>query len=194
MITTTNRNTRRRSKFKEIGLDELDHNGSARSLEAGFEVHARSFELERLARSKNSMDPESDPMKEQSRRFADIMKDLDVHNTPEETSKTVLNLWLAKFGRPAKPVIRATASAPPGSFPSLHRLALIVFLIAVAAPALLGGKGSTNAGTADAGVIPHAELVDNGTALKGRDNSPTDVCTRWSHQSRCWQLSTMGRC
>jgi hypothetical protein len=33
-------------------------------------------------------------------------------------------------------------------------------------------------------VIRASELVENGSVIEGRQNSPTSICTRWSHQSR----------
>ncbi len=45
-----------------------------------------------------------------------------------------------------------------------------------------GGEDKINISGADAGVIREAELVENASAIEGRQNSPTDVCTRWSQQ------------
>jgi hypothetical protein len=57
-------------------------------------------------------------------------------------------------------------------------------LIAVVVPGFrYGGEGKININGADAGVIREAELVDNASAIEGRQNSPTAVCTRWSEQS-----------
>jgi hypothetical protein len=39
-----------------------------------------------------------------------------------------------------------------------------------------------NISGADAGMIREAELVDNASAIEGRQNSPTSVCTRWAQQ------------
>ena len=82
-------------------------------------------------------------------------------------------------------MIKTTATTPPGPFSSAPRVALIAFLIAVVYPGFLysGGKDNANLSGADAGVIREPELVENASAIEGRQNSPIAVCTRWSHQS-----------
>jgi hypothetical protein len=91
--------------------------------------------------------------------------------------------WYSKLR--SRPMIKTTATTPPGPFSSAPRVALIAFLIAVVYPGFLysGGKDNANLSGADAGVIRKSELVENASAIEGRQNSPTAVCTRWSHQS-----------
>jgi hypothetical protein len=63
-------------------------------------------------------------------------------------------------------------------------VALIAFLIAAVVPGFrYGGENKVIISGADAGAIREAELVDNASAIEGRRNSPTAICTRWSHQS-----------
>jgi hypothetical protein len=91
--------------------------------------------------------------------------------------------WYAKLR--SRPIIKSSATTPPGPFSSAPRMALIAFLIAVVYPGFLysGGKEKVNISGADAGIIREPELVENASAIEGRANSPTTVCTRWSHQS-----------
>jgi hypothetical protein len=85
-----------------------------------------------------------------------------------------------------RPTISQTSNAPPSSFSTVPRFALLAFLIAVVVPGF-GYRGSgtemVNINGADAGVIREAELVENGSFIEGRADSPTTVCTRWSHMS-----------
>ena len=77
-----------------------------------------------------------------------------------------------------------SANAPPVSFTSLPRVALLIMLIAVVVPAFRYGDDSGFAGGADADVIRTAEFVENGSAIEGRQSSPTAVCTRWAQQGQ----------
>jgi len=92
--------------------------------------------------------------------------------------------WYSKLVKPQRPMIRQAATAPPGSFSSVTRVALLAFLIAVVVPGFRYSTGGekVNIIGADAGVIREGILVDNGSLLEGRGDSPTDVCTRWAHQ------------
>ncbi|KAM3071277.1 hypothetical protein ACMFMG_008868 [Clarireedia jacksonii] len=85
-----------------------------------------------------------------------------------------------------RPTISKTSNAPPSSFSTVPRFALLAFLIAVVVPGFgYNGAGTemVNSNGADAGVIREAELVENGSFIGGRADSPTSVCTRWSHMT-----------
>ncbi|KAK0104661.1 hypothetical protein ONS95_004936 [Cadophora gregata] len=92
--------------------------------------------------------------------------------------------WYSKLSRGSRPVIKSSATAPPGSFSSIPRVALIVFLVAVVVPGFRygGGEDKVNIGGVDAGVIRTAELVENASTIEGRADSPTSTCTRWAAQ------------
>ncbi|KAG4032310.1 hypothetical protein MFRU_007g02180 [Monilinia fructicola] len=83
----------------------------------------------------------------------------------------------------------ANSNTPPIAFSTMPRVALLAFLIAVVIPAFgyTGGhKNDTNimnGNGADAGVIKISELVDNASMIEGRADSPTSICTRWSHMT-----------
>lgn len=85
----------------------------------------------------------------------------------------------------------AESSAPPRAFPSMARVLSVILIVAVALPLLhntplIGQAGHVMLG-AEGGVMrkPHSiheEPVLDEQLVK-RQNRPTDICTRWSHQS-----------
>lgn len=73
----------------------------------------------------------------------------------------------------------------------LHRLGVLALILAVSVPILqntpLLGTNSHAILGAKGGVIPHEARTDDSMLVEDvsfwkRDNSPTDVCKRWSHQ------------
>ena len=166
-LASTNIKPLRRSVFKEEGLD--DPNSTVQNSE---KKSVPAIEIED-AKGKNTT-------------FDDILKDLDQKENVGSTTKPGNPPWYSKIGKAQRPTIKSAATAPPGSFSTIPRLALIAFLIAVVVPGFryAGGKEKVNINGVDAGVIRTAELVENASAIEGRQNSPTSVCTRWSHQSK----------
>jgi hypothetical protein len=75
----------------------------------------------------------------------------------------------------ARPMIKTRNSAPPGLLPT--RTTLLVLLLCVLVPGWRYGGGA-----AVAGVIRGGQMVENGGVIEARQNSPTEVCTRWAHQ------------
>jgi hypothetical protein len=158
----------RRSVFREEGLEDLEHSvycseNTKRKIPAVHEDGAR----------------------ERNITFDGILKDLEhKEGVAHADSPRKSSSWYSKIGKGSRPKITTAASAPPGSFSTLPRAALIVFLIALVVPGFrYTGSGKVSTPGADAGVIMRAELVDNGSAIEGRQNSPTDICTRWAHMS-----------
>jgi hypothetical protein len=150
----------RRSIFKEEGLDDVS------SVNRSHDIN-------------NSKPPsiEAADRKEAKVTLDNILKDLEQKDT--EVAKKSL---LSRF-KGSRPTIRTTASAPPGMFPTIPRAALIVLLICVVVPGFRYSGGGENISGADAGVIRTPELVENGSMIEGRQNSPTAICMRWAHQS-----------
>lgn len=82
------------------------------------------------------------------------------------------------------------SAAPPRAFPSMARVLVIAFIVVFALPLLhnaplIGQAGHAILG-AKGGVIRESQsnegpLLDQ--EMVKRENSPTDICTRWSHQS-----------
>ncbi|TVY27341.1 Kelch repeat-containing protein [Lachnellula hyalina] len=112
--------------------------------------------------------------------FDEILGNDGERETPESRARRENPSLFSKLVKGQRPVIKSSATAPPGSFPSVPRTALIAFLIAVVVPGFRYGNGIISG--ADAGLIPEGILVDNGSTIEGRADSPTDVCTRWAHQ------------
>lgn len=163
-LSRTNIKPLRRSVFKEEGLDDL--NSSV--------YHATETSM-----------PGTEIANTQGRNstFDDILKDLDQENG-QDSKNSGNSPWYRKIGKGQRPLIKSAASAPPGSISTIPRIALIAFLIALVVPGFRYGGGKEKINGADAGVIMKAELVENGSTIEGRQNSPTAICTRWSHQSK----------
>ncbi|KAF4621544.1 hypothetical protein G7Y89_g14528 [Cudoniella acicularis] len=108
-----------------------------------------------------------------------LKEDVGASNNEEEST------WYSKLVKNPRPQIKAASAGPPGSFSTLPRAVSIVLLIAVVIPGFRysNGEDKVNISGADAGVIKTEELVDNGSMIEGRANSPTDICTRWAHQT-----------
>jgi len=159
----------RRSVFREEGLEDLDHS-----------VHYS----ENTRREIPSVQEED--MRERNVTFDGILKSQEHKDGVEHAESTGKrnSPWYSKISK-GRPKVTTAASAPPGQFSTIPRVALIVFLISVVVPGFRysAGKDKVNISGADAGVIMRAELVDNGSMIEGRENSPTDTCTRWSHMS-----------
>ena len=75
------------------------------------------------------------------------------------------------------------------TYSRLYRLGILAFLLAVTLPLLqnnpvVGDNGHTLFG-ARGGVIPStpADYMEEDEELLRRGDTPTDICTRWSHQS-----------
>lgn len=156
----------RRSVFKEEGLDDLNHS-----------VHPSHD-----ARTSTIPAAEHEEARGRNTTFDDILKGVEVKHFEESGKTPRTSSWYSKMARPK---IKTSATAPPGTFSSVSRTAFIVFLIACVVPGFRysTGRDKVNISGADAGVIMTPKLVDNGSLLEGRQNSPTDVCTRWSHMT-----------
>lgn len=166
----------RRSVFREEGLDDLDHSvhyiGNQRSnppLAREDEPRERSITLD----GKFSIAEHTEEVEHKEEDSQD-----------DESNKKSASPWLSKIKRSPRPKITTAASAPPSTFTSVPRVALLVFLIALVVPGFRynGGEDIVSVG-ADAGVIMRTELVETGNTIEGRATSPTDTCTRWSHMS-----------
>ena len=163
-------NPQRRSVFKEEGLDDLH-----------VQLHPPHIELE-YARSPRIEERDREKPKI---TFDHILKDLEHKNEDEEGEMSKKAGGFFGFGklRGGRPQIKTAASAPPGMFPTIPRVALIVLLICVVVPGFRYSGGAESIGAVDAGVIRTPEMVENGSMINGRQDSPTTVCTRWAHQA-----------
>ncbi|KAH7350207.1 kelch domain-containing protein [Plectosphaerella cucumerina] len=81
--------------------------------------------------------------------------------------------WYSKLGA-RRPRIRASRSSPGAPVSGIHRITMLAFIVAVVFPGITfrKGDGQVDIGSADAGLI------------RTREESRTDVCTRWAHQGK----------
>lgn len=120
---------------------------------------------------------------EKNHTFDGILKDMEYkESSSEESKKPRPSAWFPKLGK--RPRITSVASAPPGTFSTIPRTALIVCLIAVVVPGFRYSSGvdKVNISGADAGVIMRPEFVTNGNMIEGRQDNAADICTRWAGQ------------
>jgi hypothetical protein len=156
----------RTSVFKEEGLDDLRR--AVHVLEDG-DKSPRPLPVDEIADLKGK----GEMFEESEREGGD----------KENGKKAGSQNWYSKLAKGPRPLIKTSSTNPPGSFSSIPRVALIACLIAVVVPGFrYGGKDKVNISSADARVIREAELVDNASAIEGRQNSPTSICTRWAQQ------------
>ena len=161
----------RRSVFRELGLDDLDH-----TVYHGPEVIEHS-----VPEPTNREEKDERSSRQGNVTFEDILKDIPQRGEEDNVKKHTNAGWLPKLSRGARPMIKSSASAPPGGFPTLSRSALLVCLIAVCVPSFQyygSGKDKIVVGVADATPTMFKER----TVLESRQNSDTAVCTRWANQ------------
>ncbi|KAI1470934.1 uncharacterized protein F4812DRAFT_283032 [Daldinia caldariorum] len=150
----------RRSIFKEVGLTEEEEETQRNIIP---KPHEESDAGERIELSSEITSP--------------------VETRPSEGQEPAKgkSKWLSKLALSRRPRMKTTSSAPPPNIAGLHRLSMIALLIAIVLPTISynNGRKKVEISGADAGVIRPTPTV----LLKGREDSPTDVCTRWAGQS-----------
>ncbi|KAH9886879.1 hypothetical protein F4778DRAFT_786594 [Xylariomycetidae sp. FL2044] len=148
----------RRSIFKEVGLSDDEADCQTRT--------SASLDEEEFCKI-TGLSP--DPLSPSERT-----------SSMEGRTSRGMPKWFSRLAQTRRPKIRTSANTPPPSTTSLHRLTMIAVLIAVVLPAITfnSGRGKIEISGADAGLIRTP-----GSDLHRRDNSPTDVCTRWAGQS-----------
>ncbi|KUJ20293.1 uncharacterized protein LY89DRAFT_579414 [Mollisia scopiformis] len=152
----------KRSHFREEGLDDL-------TTSIYHDLQNYNFSPP-LIKKEDSND--------KKRKFEEPLKENEQKGNSKKSGT-----WYSKLAKTPRPMVKSSATAPPGIFTTIPRVALIVFLIAIVVPGLRNrGDSEVNMNGADAGVIREAELVENASAIEGRANSPTSICTRWANQ------------
>ncbi|KAI1460418.1 hypothetical protein F4805DRAFT_478855 [Annulohypoxylon moriforme] len=155
----------RQSMFIEVGLFEEEPEG-------------QQDQQDMTSESRDEIEP-SERIESTSEITSPVEKRTstsDREDQPRGKSK-----WLSKLAPKKRPRIKTASSAPPPTFPGLHRLSMIVLLIAVVIPTISfnNGRKKVEISGADAGVTRPAPNI----VLDDRQNSPTSVCTRWAGQS-----------
>ncbi|KAI1482360.1 hypothetical protein F4774DRAFT_406968 [Daldinia eschscholtzii] len=150
----------RRSIFKEVGLIE-EEGENQRNITP--KTHEESDAGERIEPS------------------SEIVSPVETRPSSGQGSSKGKSKWLSKLAPSRRPRMKTTSSAPPPTIAGLHRLSMIALLIAIVLPTISynNGRKKVEISGADAGVIRPTPSV----LLKSRENSPTDVCTRWAGQS-----------
>lgn len=156
----------RKSVFRELGLDDLEHTI----------YHAYNAPSEDAILDHTPRDTDKDqPRRQGNVTFDDILRDVEQPVPRAEDDRWMRAAWMPKLSRGARPMIKSSASAPPGGLPTLSRSALIVCLIAVCVPSFQyygSGRDKVVVGVAEA----------SPTMLNSRQNTDTAVCTRWANQ------------
>ncbi|KAI1650414.1 uncharacterized protein F4817DRAFT_327679 [Daldinia loculata] len=150
----------RRSIFKEVGLTA---EGRESQQNITSETHEESDANERIGPS------------------SEIASPVETTSSIGQGSPRGKSKWLSKLAPSRRPRMKTTSSAPPPMITGLHRLSMIALLIAIVLPTISYNNGHkrVEVSGADAGVIrPNPSVI-----LKTREDSPTDVCTRWAGQS-----------
>lgn len=151
----------RRSVFKEIGLEDTENSESA-SLSA---------------------------LRSSTPSPANVAGN-DKKTNGKAREEVEQKLWYSKLAKPSRPIIKSAASAPPATFSTFSRVAILAFLIAIAG-INYRGTGELHANVPDDGVgagpIGVAEAMENTMVFEKRADSPIEICTRWAHQSKSHQ-------
>ncbi|KAI1776474.1 hypothetical protein F4818DRAFT_350633 [Hypoxylon cercidicola] len=158
----------RKSIFREVGLIEEEREGQPQHMAS--ETYEESDPGERVGSASETTSPVERKTSDREDR-----EDRE-EDSPKEKSR-----WFSKLAPTRRPRIKTASSAPPPPTAGLHRLSMIALLIAIVIPAISynNGRKTVEISGADAGVIrPTRSAI-----IEHRDNSPTDVCTRWAGQS-----------
>ncbi|XXG98951.1 RNAPII degradation factor [Hypoxylon texense] len=151
----------RRSMFKEVGLLEEEREDQSQHMAP--EKYEESDPGERVGSASEATSP------------------VEKKSSDREEDSKGKSRWFSKLAPTRRPRIKTASSAPPPSFAGLHKLSMIALLIAIVVPTISynTGRKKVEISGADAGVIRPSRIP----IIENRDNSPTDVCTRWAGQS-----------
>lgn len=178
----------RRSVFKETGLDDeyssepkTSHSGSENENELYTVDDERSFGIITGLRSERNTVSASKP-ESPRRQKTEPQHSRKRSNSNGGSAKLRRRQnsdpdqpWYARlYKSDGRPRVQAASDAPPGGGSGVTRFTMIALLIAIIIPALSlrsSAEGNKAPSVASAGPITR------------RDDSPTDVCIRWAHQT-----------
>ncbi|TPX12457.1 uncharacterized protein E0L32_006869 [Thyridium curvatum] len=174
----------RKSMFREVGLEDHDSSVTAHHNGRGPSERDLFGEPAALA-SQGSYRKRSDTTGHGAENNMSPHEDAQDGGANSPRSRSGKQSWYSRLAAAKRPRIKSVSSAPPPTVASLSRFTMIALFIAVILPAFSyhsgGGGEKVSMSGADAGVIRDPRLR-RGPVLDTRANSPTDVCTRWSHQ------------
>ncbi|ORY62475.1 uncharacterized protein BCR38DRAFT_458970 [Pseudomassariella vexata] len=172
----------RKSIFKEVGLVELgghnhdDHDHCHEDDENGSEEHQsrshRSLDEKELGQMTGLTSEPTSPLAAIKPRGS---------TDSERTESTKVIRWLSRLAPRKRGRIKASYSGPPPTVSGLPRLTIMALIIAIIIPTLSYNNGHQKVEMS--GVDASLIWTTPGIILEGRADSPTDVCTRWAHQS-----------
>jgi len=173
MVNNISKN--RKSVFRETGLLEgSESSGTAYTEQRSF---GKKHDLDGFARL--TADSPSDGPRRAGYAGS---RGSSSHGEGEASSPSEKQPWYSRLTPGRRPRIQTVATAP-SNMSGLSRLTMIALLIAVVLPGFSynNGRKTVDLSGAKAGVIK-TPRSGSGPVLEIRANSPTDVCTRWSHQ------------
>ena len=157
----------RKSIFKEIGLDT--------DVAEEYRSEKEFGELTGLSRSTTFENISERGYDEKERRGSRSSQE-DPFSPQSPTSKD--KAWYSKLVT-RRPRIKTVPSAPPATVTSMSRFTAMALIIGVALP----GLSYYNGHGVDAGLIRRSPRA-YGSIIDVRADSPAQVCTRWSQQSK----------
>ena len=160
--SVSNIKPQRRSVFREEGLDDLNT-----SIYRASEITTTSEPVQNRRSEEDT--------KYGRVTFDEILKDVPKQEDLDAKKKERSAVWLPKMAKGSRPMIKTSASAPPGGLPVLSRFTLVVFLIALVIP------GSQYIGAGKVKVVG-ADATPTPVDMERRALSGTSVCTRWAGQ------------
>lgn len=160
----------RQSMFKEVGLLEEERENQEQGMASNREISEESDSGERVGTSSETTSP--------------IEKKTSKASGKEEESPKGKSRWFSKLAPMRRPRIKTASSAPPPTVAGVHRLSMIALLIAIVLPTISynNGRKKVEISGADAGLI--RPTPSGAVTIESRENSPTEVCTRWAGQSK----------
>lgn len=183
----------RKSVFREVGLVQDDLNDSHTTYTEQMLSHRAQPQRHRHHHhdhnSHSELGDSTDQFSESRRTTAEHDR-ADERRTSSSTSqddepKSPTSLmskqsWYHKLSV-RRPQVRSVATAPPAPLASMSTITLIGLLVAVVLPAFSYNNGNGKVEISGAAAVPvHADYQP---VIGVRADSPTQICTRWSHQT-----------
>ena len=175
-----NNSKNRKSIFRETGLlEEYESSGTTYTEQQGIGKEHSLGGTSRPALESRGNTSEGEGTVDSRRSSTQQGSESSITRSPSEKQP-----WYSRLSPGRRPRVQTVATAPP-NMAGLSRFTMIALLIAVVLPGFSynSGRKTVDFSGAKAGVIKDARYR-SGPVLDIRANSPTEACTRWSHQGR----------